>query len=760
MNHKKTMAGLVSSIAMVALLAGTAHAQDVPQPAQPPPPAPPATTPEAPPSAPLKTVPLTTSAGETQQTLNDGNQIYGPAFFAQYNLSNAEDMLRRIPGVTAILDNIGTNNQARGLGAGGDQILINGKRMASKQTDATAVLRRIRATTVDRVELLRGTSADTGVLSEGLIVNIVLKAGASATGGGQGNFEFNQRFDNEGWRDVDGLVSWSDSFGKLSYTLGYEKNLFTPVGNTPSGGEGGDYTRKFHDEVYYYPNGVVQQIRPQAWERQHHKNIFTAQGVYNFDDGSTLNLNFLYQPHPINQTDKTTYTAFTTAGIQVPGQTFEIHQNYSMRQIFEVGSEYERKLGPGTLDIIAIHNRTPVKTKDYRNRTNLLTGVLTEVSKNNNKQNTGEDVIRAQYSWPVLKGMTLTLGGEGAKNTLNQRNQIYIDFNKDGKQDVGPETDAFVQEQRGEVFAIHNWTLTKKATLESSLSYEFSTITTHFPAIPKENYGFLKPRLDFRYNVTPSDRFRAKVERTISQLNFNNFVPIYNTVDSRLDPGNASIAPEKTWNYETSLEHRLPKDQGTMQARLFYKDITDHIDRGPFGPPVGGLPQSAPINIPKATDLGLELTSSNRLTMFGLPNAQVNLRYQYQDSRVIDPFNHKVRPIYNLWDNEYSFSFRHDLTKLKASYGFLYLATDGVNTTSDIRTLQILKRAPRLSVFAEKALPHDLTLRFEIYNLTGSQETSYRALYNVSQDNGAVNRTETYTETRDIRYVIRLRGKF
>jgi hypothetical protein len=385
---------------------------------------------------------------------------------------------------------------------------------------------------------------------------------------------------------------------------------------------------------------------------------------------------------------------------------------------------------------------------------------VTEVSKNSNKQNTGEDVIRAQYSWPVLKGMTLTIGAEGAENTLNQRNQIYIDYNKDGKQDIGPENTAFVHEKRGEVFAIHNWTISKQATLESSVSYELANITTHFPAIPLQNYGFLKPRFDFRYNLTPADRLRFKVERTISQLNFNNFVPIYNTVDSRLDPGNASIAPEKTWNYETSIEHRLAKDQGTMQARLFYKDITDHIDRGPFGSPVGGLPQSAPINIPKASDLGIELTSSTRLTPMGLPNAQVTLRYQYQDSKVIDPFTGRERPIYNLWDQEFSLGFRHDLTKLKGSYGFLYLATDGVNTTSDIRTLQVLKRGPRLSVFVEKALPKDLTLRFEIYNLTGSHESSYRALYNVSQANGAVNRTETFQETRDIRYVIRLRGKF
>jgi outer membrane receptor protein involved in Fe transport len=175
---------------------------------------------------------------------------------------------------------------------------------------------------------------------------------------------------------------------------------------------------------------------------------------------------------------------------------------------------------------------------------------------------------------------------------------------------------------------------------------------------------------------------------------------------------------------------------------------------------VGGLPSSAPINIPKASVTGLELKAGVRLTPLGIPNAQVTTRYQYRDSKVDDPFTHRERSIYDLWDREFSLGFRHDLTKARASYGATLLATGGVNTTSDIRTLQYLKRGPRLQLFAEKALPRDLTLRLEVYNLTGSHERSYRALYAVSQADGAISRTETYREVRDIRYVVRLRGKF
>jgi hypothetical protein len=692
-----------------------------------------------------------------------GNQVYDQSFFAQYNLTNAEDMLRRIPGVSAILDATGTLNQARGLGAAGDQIMIGGKRMASKSTDVAATLRRIPASTVQRVELLRGTTGGARALSEGLVVNIILKAGAG-TGAGQGNYEFNQRFNNMGWRDVDGLISWSNSLGRLKYTLGAEKNLFTPIGNTPTTGQMGDFTNRTRQEIYYYPNGVIQQLRPQDWERQHHKYIFTAQGVYDFENGDVLNLNLLFQPHNVKTTDITPYTSYSTAGVALPGITTEFHRNLAVRKTQEVGTEFEKKIGDGTFNVIAIHNRLNVKTRDYRNRTSPILsngtgGVLTEVSKNTNKQITSEDVLRGSYSWPVLPGQTLTLGAEGANNALDQDQFIYSDLNRDGRQDFVVLTVAQVEEKRGELFAIHNWKISPKLSLETALSYEASQISTNYPQIPQTNYSFLKPRFDLRYNLTASDRLRFKIERTVSQLNFTNFVPIYNIIDSRLDPGNPAIAPEQTWIYETAVEHRLAKDQGTLEARAFYKDVTDHIDRGPFGGASGGLPSSAPINIDKAKAYGLELKAGVRLALIGLPNAQINARYQVQDSSVIDPFTGKERMIFNLYRQEMSLGFRHDLKDWRASYGGAYLATDGALLTNDIRNVQYIKRDPRMTLFVEKALPGNLTLRGEIYNLTGSPESSYRALYAVQQG-GAVTRTETWKEERDIRYVIRLRGKF
>jgi outer membrane receptor for ferrienterochelin and colicins len=101
--------------------------------------------------------------------------VYDQAFFAAYNVNNAEDMLRLIPGVPAILDDR-AQQQERGFGSGGAQVLINGRRFPGKANEITTNLRRIAPQNVERVELIRGVSRDVAVQSEGLLVNLIREA--------------------------------------------------------------------------------------------------------------------------------------------------------------------------------------------------------------------------------------------------------------------------------------------------------------------------------------------------------------------------------------------------------------------------------------------------------------------------------------------------------------------------------------------------------------------------------------------------------
>ena len=90
------------------------------------------------------------------------------------------------------------------------------------------------------------------------------------------------------------------------------------------------------------------------------------------------------------------------------------------------------------------------------------------------------------------------------------------------------------------------------------------------------------------------------------------------------------------------------------------------------------------------------------------------------------------------------------------------MMTEGPQITSDARVLRLYERGPRLEAFAEKSLAYGLTLRVEGYGLMPNHNREYqdRILYVGDAANGVISRTEHYTEIRDRRFVVSLRGRF
>jgi outer membrane receptor for ferrienterochelin and colicins len=681
-------------------------------------------------------------------------QVYDQAFFAQYQLSNAEDMLRRLPGVTAILDGTGVS-QARGLGAGTEQVLIDGKRMAGKSTSVTTTLRRIPAASVARVELLRGTTEE--VQSDGLVVNVVLKAGVNL--GAVGNYELAYRYSDKGWSDVDGLVSYAGTRGRLSYVLGYERTVWSPLGLVPADGAN-DFSVRTRDERYFYPSGGLMEARTQKSKRTYVRHSFTASSTYDLGGGDNVRLNLLYQPNPAKLFDIVAVSRFGPTGAATTRAT-EVHYNKIDTTNLELGGEIKKTLGRGNLSVIALHSRTGIGTLDFRNST-ASTGVLTELARNVNDQHLGEDVVRASYVWPITRRQTLKLGGEGARNSLTQDIQVFFDTNRDGRLDKidVPTSFARVQEARGELFVNDSWKFSPKLTVDTALYFELSRLTTNYPAIPIRTLHYLKPRLDVRWTPTPVDRFRFTVARTVGQLDFTAFVPSYNVVDLRIDLGNPLIRPFQILLIEAAYERRLAHDNGTLSARLFDRRVRDVPSFIPLAVPGSPLPQSQRGNIPQSDVWGGELDASVRLAALGYRSAQVNLRVVRNLSSVIDQFSGRPRLSASAYPVEFSLGFRYDIARLRASYGFDYLDTEGTLITTNVRNLEYLARGQRLGAFVEKAIGRNYSLRLEAYNLNGVVEDKQRLLYAVSQADGAIGHTETYRERRDRRFALKFRGKF
>ena len=164
---------------------------------------------------------------EQVQGAEDNKIIYEKDYFQQFNITNAVDALKRIPGVedltmgnTAQSYDPTANNKKRGFGSSGTQILINGERQSSKSNSIIKTLERIQAESLIRIEVIRGSEAGLDVRSEGIIVNIIVDANSSK---GSGTWSTSLRSLSSGDSIWSGSGSWANRIGNIDFVLGLER---------------------------------------------------------------------------------------------------------------------------------------------------------------------------------------------------------------------------------------------------------------------------------------------------------------------------------------------------------------------------------------------------------------------------------------------------------------------------------------------------------------------------------------------------------
>jgi outer membrane receptor protein involved in Fe transport len=692
-----------------------------------------------------------TGAGDSEHPNMPGRINYDAAYFAAFNVSNAEDMIRLVPGGSTILDASANTQQQRGFGAAGTQVLINGRRFPGKSNEVAANLRRISPSSIERIELISGAAQGIVTQSAGNLLNVVLRPGAAVVD--IGNYELNVRFNDRGRIGADGLVAYTTSRNGLTYKGGIERNLWSP----PMQGfaRWSDRTR---DETYYYPNGTVQELRPQRWQRPHDKWIYTAGLDYDFAGGQRLEMNAFFHTLDFTESGDIAFTRFSTTGSTLLTGAERQQRLVDGETVFETSAEYEAQLGGGTLSGLAIVQRSDMPSKESRDQ--ILGGAPLEISRSNLDLQRGETIGRLSWTLPIGPRRSVEIGGEVARNTLDQNLQVWFDRNADGRVEpiAIPTAIAAVQEARAELYSTLRLTGGGRTSFETGVTYERSSITTNYPFYPKRTLGYFKPRLDMRIRGWHSGQFRIAVERKVSQLDFNNFVPKFNVVDSRIDAGNPGLRPELTWSYELGYQQRLPGDGGLVEMRVYHDDIAGRIEKVALRDNAGLY--AAWGNVDSAYRYGAEAKASFRLTAIGLRNALLSLRYNWQQSRVQDPFTGAHRRVGGDRGNNFDVIFRHDLVRQGASYGFTYKDIGGAGIITDLPVYTEFKIYPMIETFAEKKLGRSLTLRIEAQNIGDARESQDRTLYVVNAIDGAVLRRDHFDEYRDTRFAVRLRGQF
>lgn len=676
---------------------------------------------------------------QAQQNVDDSTVVYDADYFQQYNPVTAQDMLNRIPGlVSPTGGGFGGGGGGRGLGGGGgDQLLINGKRVAGKDNAASDQLSRISADQVSHFEIIRGTSAALDVRGSNQVVNVVLYDALSSS---TVSWEVNADHYQDGHVQPGGRLAWNFQGPALTAVSGVsvEPRHNHRISNETS--VLGDYS----------PNDRIHETRT----RDQTEYSLTSNLGYTINPASSVRLNLLYRKNDDPTEVRREITDLTGPA---PALTVEREDIPGNRDNWEIGGDYQYNLNNGDrfklLFIVNRANRDSVRERyaaidggeeqkelfvDSRSveqerivRTSWTTGL-------GEQQDIEAGVERA---WTGLDS-SLRVGRASATGQASPAHGGLVPVNL-------AIADSTVEEVRYEPFLIHNWQISPRMSVESTLVYESSEITQSGDVFQQRDFGFLKPKIDWRFNVSSALQLRASAQKVVRQLSFSDFVA---TRDDRDDDsatlaGNSGLKQEQVHLYNVSFEYRLPADAGVVDGRFFWMKHYDTIERMDATPDQQS-PTSVAGNIGDGPMYGFTLNGSLRMTALNLPGLLLTSQLNVQDSTITDPFLGIDRRFQQYQRGRIQLGFRHDMAARNISYGMNWNNRfDGNMKRYDVDNIERYEGEPMVTAFAEVVVFDGIRVRLDARNVTSNLQCRERTRYDGRIIGGVVNEIESMCAT-------------
>lgn len=656
--------------------------------------------------------------------------MYPASYFTEFNPVTVQDMLDRIPGVGSATGGSNQNsrgpgqgggNGGRGLGSGsgGSQVLINGKRTAGKNNQASGQMDRITADQVNYIEIIRGTSGELDVRGSGQIVNVVLFEDLSAN---SLSYEVNMDRYLDHNTQPGGSVSYSGQTGGLNYVLSavaeprYDHNVSKETSILA------DFA--LNDEVR------EERIREQT------SYDFSVNLDYELSLKSSVRFNALYSEND-NPTDVLRYT--TDLRAKPRATAIEREEIPGDRNNWEIGGDYEYlSEGGNRFKVLFISNRN--NSASTRERYD----VFADGSESKDLfldlgSVTTERIVRGSYTMGLFEGQDIEFGAERAQTTLDSSLALGLpssagtpsaDFGGLVPQAVS-NANSTVEEIRIEPFIIHNWIINSRMTLESTLLYELSEISQSGDVNRTRDFDFVKPKVDFRYNLTPQLQLRGSAEKVVRQLRFSDFVASNDPQDNDSITlyGNENLRQEWFWKYDFYADYRLPNDIGVVNMNLFYHQHKDRIARIDVSPSEDNL-QSANGNIGDGDVVGISINSSIRMRMINLPNLLVTSALSVRDSEIEDPFLGIDRRFARFGRGRLTLGFRHDLPRWNMNYGLEWSNRfDSNEKVYDIDDIADYIGEPNTNAFVQFVDSRGTTYRFDARNATSNLQCRERTRF-------------------------------
>jgi len=660
---------------------------------------------------------ITSACVVAQDNVGDESTVVYPAsYFVEYAPVTALDMLNRIPGmeqsgssgIGGSFRNVSRGGRGLGSGSSGTQILLNGKRTAGKNNTTRAQLTRIDAEQVEYIEIIRGTSGELDVRGSTQIANIVLYEAISNT---TINYEVNANLYRDSNSEPGGSLTYGGQAGNLDFLVN--------ASATPQ------YDHRVLNEDSLLPDLSPNDYIHEDRIREQTTYALSTNLDYQINAKSSARFNALFSEDD-NPTTVDRTTVDLRGGGFIPG--WERENIPGTRSNWEVGGDYEYRRDNGDrFKLLFIANEND--TANTRERWDVLGDGSEQKNLFLDLSNVIEErIVRGSYTMGIFDNQDIEFGAERAETTLDSNLRLGVaSLTGTASPDFGgltpvsvPNANTRVEETRYEPFAIHNWRINSRMSLETSMLYETSEVTQSGDFNNSRDFYFFKPKIDYRFDITPQLQLRFFIEKSARQISFTDFVASTDTEDddSNTLAGNRDLRPDYWWNYNLTAEYRLPDDTGVVSANIQkhrHKDFLQRIDVSS----TEGEVKSAAGNVGNGDMWIFQLKGSVRLSMFNMPNVLFTGSSSLWESELIDPFLGIKRRFNNHQRGDLRVGFRHDIPQWRMNYGInLINRFDGASQRWDIDDIEQDHAHPMTTGFLEFIAFDDVTFRFDVRNLT------------------------------------------
>lgn len=615
-----------------------------------------------------------------------GVTVYPVAFFTPYQPTTALDMLGRLPGFT-----LDTGGGVRGFGGAAGNVLIDGGRPTSKDDSLDEILKRIPASSIVRIELVRGGASGVDMQGKTVLANVVRRRDGKTTG----------VISVSGTRWYDGRIG-----------RGLRAEISKTIGKTDI--EGSLLMARFIDDGA--GNGQRTERHGDGSVRDLFDERSTGGGFEYKATGSVesrvwggklkVNGSLSTQPYDYRQNDR------PQSG---PGQDRVEHYTEG-RKTAEVGVHFDHALGAkASLETVLLQQlaRHPV-TDDY--------SAADDIEHFSIAKSTGESIVRTTVKLQPAKTFSVETGAEGDFNWLN----AHTAYTVNGAVIAVPAANIRVTETRGEGFVTAAWSPWTTLSVETGLRVEASKITATGDVGNSRALIYAKPRAVVTWSPNAANQVRVRLEREVDQLNFDDFASGAAALGGgSAHAGNPNLVPAQSWVIEGAFEHRF-WGSGDVTVTLRHAAQRDIIDRAPIFTADGVFDAPANIGAGRKDELIVSLTLPT--DKLGLARGLITGTSTWRRSRVVDPTTGAARAISGLRPVDAELHFTQGFPQWKTSWGVdvidQFRETNYRFNEIDTDQIKIL-----VTPFVEYKPRADLTVRLNVENAGGRGVTHSRFIF-------------------------------